>query len=656
MRKIYSFVALALALFVLTPAYAAVQSATELFGKWLFKANIEFVDDSYKDKIFGESEVVIMADPSGTFVAEIDGLCGVENSYQLVSKLQEVDGSQTLRVVNPNGGNWDAWGALGLWMADAEGNNPFGANNYGPLNYVINDAGTEITMADFTFVKVSDFNAEKGEIAAKVTGAKLTLVEKEQIVIADLTGSYEFTATTFHDYGVISGWPTTLKMDIAKKDDTNKSYNVSWTWEQFGTISFDGTFDGNTLTLPYSKQLVANDSIYLAPTNGYSLDGSIGFNLTGEKLSLSTGVCFAVPFYKEGSEEVDSLSYIFWYGGGIAKLPKEAPAFSYDGTYKAVGSVNYDTGAVETPSEGNIVITYNDQLEAYVVTEFMGFKNPFTLDYDLMYFIPDSEDPLKGTITCACLNFIGQTDGGDYRYLAIRDGNLTDYPIPVTLDENGNMTIKDLCFATVTWMGTESDALVKWFGTIKATKYVPSAQDWVGTHAVNEVTYFYTMEGATVPTKGNFSVDYYEATDEYLVTDFMGYDLYSMNYGGLLLKPSADDPHKATMECGTCDFDAETYDEFCIFDLDLKRTTIEVTLNDDGTVTIGDFAIAKGPWGGEPNLLIASTKETSGISTVSMDAEDDAPMFNTQGVRVADDYKGIVIKHIGGKTVKMLNK
>ena len=656
MRKIYSFVALALALFVLTPAYAAVQSATELFGKWLFKANIEFVDDSYKDKIFGESEVVIMADPSGTFVAEIDGLCGVENSYQLVSKLQEVDGSQTLRVVNPNGGNWDAWGALGLWMADAEGNNPFGANNYGPLNYVINDAGTEITMADFTFVKVSDFNAEKGEIAAKVTGAKLTLVEKEQIVIADLTGSYEFTATTFHDYGVISGWPTTLKMDISKKDDTNKSYNVSWTWEQFGTISFDGTFDGNTLTLPYSKQLVANDSIYLAPTNGYSLDGSIGFNLTGEKLSLSTGVCFAVPFYKEGSEEVDSLSYIFWYGGGIAKLPKEAPAFSYDGTYKAVGSVNYDTGAVETPSEGNIVITYNDQLEAYVVTEFMGFKNPFTLDYDLMYFIPDSEDPLKGTITCACLNFIGQTDGGDYRYLAIRDGNLTDYPIPVTLDENGNMTIKDLCFATVTWMGTESDALVKWFGTIKATKYVPSAQDWVGTHAVNEVTYFYTMEGATVPTKGNFSVDYYEATDEYLVTDFMGYDLYSMNYGGLLLKPSADDPHKATMECGTCDFDAETYDEFCIFDLDLKRTTIEVTLNDDGTVTIGDFAIAKGPWGGEPNLLIASTKETSGISTVSMDAEDDAPKFNTQGVRVADDYKGIVIKHIGGKTVKMLNK
>ena len=656
MRKIYSFVALALALFVLTPAYAAVQSATELFGKWSFKANIEFVDDSYKDKIFGESEVVIMADPSGTFVAEIDGLCGVENSYQLVSKLQEVDGSQTLRVVNPNGGNWDAWGALGLWMADAEGNNPFGANNYGPLNYVINDAGTEITMAEFTFVKVSDFNAEKGEIAAKVTGAKLTLVEKEQIVIADLTGSYEFTATTFHDYGVISGWPTTLKMDIAKKDDTNKSYNVSWTWEQFGTISFDGTFDGNTLTLPYSKQLVANDSIYLAPTNGYSLDGSIGFNLTGEKLSLSTGVCFAVPFYKEGSEEVDSLSYIFWYGGGIAKLPKEAPAFSYDGTYKAVGSVNYDTGAVETPSEGNIVITYNDQLEAYVVTEFMGFKNPFTLDYDLMYFIPDSEDPLKGTITCACLNFIGQTDGGDYRYLAIRDGNLTNYPIPVTLDENGNMTIKDLCFATITWMGTESDALVKWFGTIKATKYVPSAQDWVGTHAVNEVTYFYTMEGATVPTKGNFSVDYYEATDEYLVTDFMGYDLYSMNYGGLLLKPSADNPHKATMECGTCDFDAETYDEFCIFDLNLKRTTIEVTLNDDGTVTIGDFAIAKGPWGGEPNLLIASTKETSGISTVSMDAEDDAPKFNTQGVRVADDYKGIVIKHIGGKTVKVLNK
>ena len=166
MRKIYLFVALVMAMFVLTPAKAAVKSATDLFGKWSFKANIEFTDNSYKDKIFGESDVVIKADPSGTFVAEIDGLCGVEDSYQVVSKLEEVDGMQTLRVVNPNGGGWDAWGSLGLWMADIEGNNPFGMDSYGPLNYVINDAGTEITMADFSFVKISDFNAEKGEIIA----------------------------------------------------------------------------------------------------------------------------------------------------------------------------------------------------------------------------------------------------------------------------------------------------------------------------------------------------------------------------------------------------------------------------------------------------------------------------------------------------------
>ena len=658
MRKIYLFVALVMAMFVLTPAKAAVKSATDLFGKWSFKANIEFTDNSYKDKIFGESDVVIKADPSGTFVAEIDGLCGVEDSYQVVSKLEEVDGMQTLRVVNPNGGGWDAWGSLGLWMADIEGNNPFGMDSYGPLNYVINDAGTEITMADFSFVKISDFNADKGEIIAKVTGIKLTLVEREEIVIADLSGSYEFNATTFHDYGVIAGWPTTLTMNITKKDDTNKNYSVSWTWKEFGTINFDGTFDGNTLSLPYSKQLVTNDSIYLAPSNGYTLDGAIGFNLKGENLSLSTGVSFAVPYYKEGSEEVDSLSYIFWYGAGIAKLPREEPTFTYDGIYKAVGSVNYDTGAIETPSEGNIVIAYNDQVEAYVVTEFMGFKNPYTLDYDLMYFIPDSEDPLKGSLTCACLNFVGQTDDGkDYRYLAIRDGNLTDYPIPVTLDENGNMTIKDLCFATITWMGTESDALVKWFGTIKATKYVPSAQDWIGTHDLTPVSFAYVMDGANVPTTGNIAVDYYEATDEYLASSILGYDLYSMNYGGLLLTISKDNPHKATMDCGIADFDATTYESIEFYDTNLKRTPIELTLNDDGTVTIGDFAIAKGPWGSDPTTLIASTKEDTGISTLGMDADDsESTLTNLGGLRVTDDYKGIVIKRIGGKAVKMLNK
>lgn len=655
MKKFYTLCLTMVALFTVTTA-KAVESITELFGTWTLKANIEYVDASAQSKLQNECEVTIKKDPSGVFAAEIDGLFGVADSYQLVSKMQEGENGQELKITNPNGGGFDAWGALGLWMGDTEGNNPFSTTGkYGPIYYGVSADGQTITLPDFAFINVKDFNAEKGDIAAKVTGATLTLKEKEKIEIADLTGSYDFTATTFHDYAVVEGWPTTLKMDIVKKDDTNKNYDVCWTFEQFGTIKFDGSFDGNELSLPFSKQLVANDSIYLAPSNGYTLDGTIGFNLVGDKLSMSTGCSFVVPYYKEGTEEVDSLSYIFWYGGGIAKKPQVGPEFDYAGTYNVKGTVAYEMGDIQTPNEGKIVIEYMEQYSAYVVTEFFGYKNPYTLSYDFMYFIPDAEDALKGTLTMACLDFLGETEGGDYKYLCTRDGNLTDNPVNVTFDQEGNIKIGDICFATTTWMGGEPDGLLKWFSSVTGTKYVPSAQDWVGTHAVQPISYVYVMDGASVPTTGNITIDYYEQTDEYLVADFMGYDLYSMNYGGLLLSISKDDVHKATMDCGTADFDATTMEATDIYDGDLGKNGVEMTLNEDGTVTIGDFSIAKGPWGAAPTTIIASTKTDASISALNAD-DNESTMMNLNGLRVTDGYKGIVIKNIGGKAVKLLNK
>ena len=441
MKKFYSFVTIMAALALSMPTKAEVQSATELFGIWTFTADIQYNDDSYKDKILEECEVKIFKDASGTFEAEIDGLCGVENSYQM-STLKTQDGAKALKVTNPNGGGYDAWGALGLWMADAEGHNPFGPIGYGSQYYKINDKGTEITIPDFTFVSVSDFSAEKGTIVAALTNVKLTLKEKEEIDIKDISGSYEFNATTLHDYGVVENWPTGFAMEVVSKSDDNTQYDVTWTWEQFGSITMDGAFDGNILNLSYDSQVVAYDSIYLAPSTAISLSGKIGFNLVGDNLSMSTGCTFAVPFYNESSE-LDSLSYIFWYGGGVAKKVKDAPAFDYSGTYKAKGNVAMNLGTVDNAKlEGDIVIEYNEKLEAYVVTKFMDYSNPYTLNYDLMYLVPDEEDPMKATLTSACLDYLGQTDGNDLKYLATRDGNLQENSVKVTFDADGNMTIQ----------------------------------------------------------------------------------------------------------------------------------------------------------------------------------------------------------------------
>lgn len=656
MKKFYTFVLLIVALFVANTAQA-VESATELFGTWAFKADVQYLDESYKSAIKSECDVVIKKDDAGIFVAVIEGLCGVEDSYQDVGRIStSEDGTQSLRITNPNGGGFDAWGSLGLWMTDMEGTNPFGAEGYGPLYYNINADGTEITLPDFTFVKIADFSAEKGEIIAKVTNIKLTLKQKEEIVIADISGDYDFVLTSSWDYGVIENWPTTFKMNVEKKDDTNKAYKVIWTWETLGSISFDGTFDGNTLTLPYSNQLVANDSIYLAPSNGYTIEGKASFNLTGKNLSLSSGVSFAVPYDNNADGVVDSLSYIYWYGGGIAKKPKEAPAFSYAGKYIAKANINYDLSDGKSPAEGAIEVEYFEATDEYLITNFLGY-NTYYLNYGGFLLKPDAEDPMKATIELKGANYLEFLEeiAGDYKYLVVLDGNLQDSYLKVTFDADGTMKIGEFCIGTGTYMGTEDNALITWYSGLTATKSNPSPKDWIGDHTVNTIAYAYTAEGASVPTTGAFKVAYYESTDEYLVEDFLGYDLYSMNYGGLLLVPDANDPHKATLQCGTADFDAETMESIDLYDKDIKSTTIEVTLNDDGTVTVGDFAIAKGPWGAAPTTIIAATSAATGVSAVKSNAAATAE-FNLTGSKANAAQKGITIKNVNGKYIKVLNK
>lgn len=657
MKKLYSLVALMVAIFTATSASAKIQSAADLFGTWTLTADIQYVDESFKDKILSESEVIIQKDNiTGYSAAEIDNLFGIANSYQLVSKMETQDGKQVLKIVNPNGGNYDSFNFM-VYMAEPGGHNPSDwQQSYGPLYYVVNDEGTEITLPDFAFVTI-DWQTNNVTIVAQVKNAKLTLKEKEVIEIKDLSGEYDLNINIFQDYQVFESWPTNLKMNIVKKDDTNKNYSVTWAWEEFAPITFDGTFDGNALTLPYSKQVVAYDSIYLAPTYDYNtLDGNIVFNLEGDHLKMSTGCSFAVPHYLDGATEPDTLSYVFWYGGGIAKLPKEEPAFDYAGTYKAKGVVTYDPQVMEVNTEGDIVIEFNDQYNAYIVKEFLGYKNPFTLNNDFMYLVPDAEDPLKATLTPACLAFLSQTDdGNDYRYLVTRDVNLQEYSVPVEFDNDGNMTIKDISFATTTMMGTEPEKLVIFFSAINAIKYNPSPDDWIGDHEVTPIEFAYVANGFEVPTAKTFKVSYNDSWGKYLIDDLFGYDVFTTNQGGIELKPDKIDPHKAIIVLEAAynllDFNVETFNAIALYDTDMNTTSIEATLNDDGTVTLGDFSIAEGPWGGEPTNLLASTKIPASINDVKT-SEAEGKTYNLQGVEVKGQQRGIVIQNVGGKFVK----
>ncbi|MCQ2223676.1 MAG: hypothetical protein MJZ35_07805 [Bacteroidaceae bacterium] len=465
MKKFYTRLMVALVATILAiPAKAAVDGVASLFGTYRFTANVEYLDASYKDQLSGDCEVKIIKDPSGIFACEIDGLFGIEDSYQLVSKMGEMeDGKQALKIVNPNGGNFDAWGSFNGWMTDIEGNNPFGTTNYGPLYYVLNEDGSVITLPDFSFITITDFSAEKGTIVAKFTNAKLTLVAKEEIAVADISGDYHFTPNQDYDYGVEPNFPKEFDMNIASKGD-NKNYDVTLAWANIGQLKLEGKFDGSILSIPFENTKVGEYSIFDTYQN---TKGNITFNLVGENLSLTSGILFAK----------NETEYVYWAGGGLAKKAgQEEPATpSYVGTYKAKATIAYKAeGTPDTPTEGDIVIEFDEMYNMYFVTTFLGYDT-FWMNQGGLEFRPDPEDPKKGVIvTEPYYQFLDiaytSEDNTQMQYLVLRDVNGSLGEIPVTFDENGNMTIKD-CSIFTSWTGKdEADGFVTYYSPIVAEK------------------------------------------------------------------------------------------------------------------------------------------------------------------------------------------
>ncbi len=498
MKKFYTRLMVALVAIVLAvPAKAAVDGVASLFGTYKMTANVEIIDAAYKDQLPSECEVTIMKDPFGIYACELDGLFGIADSYQQVSKLvTQEDGTQVLRIVNPNGGNWDAWGTFDGWMADAEGNNPFGATGYGPIFYALNEDGSVISVPDFTFVKMTaDFSGVAG-IIAKYTNVKFTLIAKEEIAVADISGDYHFTPSQDWDYeGKGADFPKEFDMNLANKGD-NKLYNVTLAWPNLGQLQLEGKFDGSSLTLPIDNAKLGQYSVFDTYQNAQS---NITFNLVGDNLNLTSGILFT---------ENDSV-FVYWVGDGLAKkagVEKEAP--TYAGTYKAKATVAYKAdGTPDTPVEGDIVIEYDEMYGMYLVTTFLGYDT-YTMNQGGIEFRPDAEDPSKGVIVTESMyqylsiNYMSD-DFKQIQYLVLRDVNGALGEIPVTFDADGNMTIKD-CSIFTSWSGKdEADAFVTYYSPIVASVAGADA-DAVETVKANEsdsTTEYYTISG--VKTSAN---------------------------------------------------------------------------------------------------------------------------------------------------------
>ena len=587
--------ALVAALFAVIPANAAVESVADLFGTYKFTSTMTVTEagQSFKDYFKGECEVVITADSYNIYDGEIQGLAGSTLDFQKINGIDTA--KKTIKITNPNGnGLWEG----GLYMSNAEGIYPFGGN-YSGIEYTYDDATKTITLPDFTLV-TCDHSVPSATIIASFKDVKLTLVSEENIEVVDLSGDWHFTAGKgAYDVMENSTLPTEFDMTLTATDETKKNYSISMKLGDFAPLALTATFDGMKLTIPFNETYFdAENKIGLVNMYGEVRPGTVEFNLVNETtLSLYSGMTIA----QDSISEENKGQYLQWYMSGTAKKQGgETAAVTWDGVYKVkVGNPMPVLTQYEVPTEFEMEVQYFQDWGIYLVTKFMD-NDVTALNYGGILFTPSADDPNKAEIATNALlkSLVAGTE-----YLALLDMNFGTSPLVITRQEDGTYKLDDFCVAYATFdaSNTQTNTLATFCQNVTATKQEavvePEPFNWANTFTVNAGNITVYNDAYTYPNNFEMVVEYNEQWMMYLITKFFGVDVTGLNYGGITLTPSTENPKLATIDTNAFLSTIEPgalY--FKMFDMNAGNTPLTVTVNEDGTLSIDDFCVSVFDW------------------------------------------------------------
>jgi hypothetical protein len=301
------------------------------------------------------------------------------------------------------------------------------------------------------------------------------------------------------------------------------------------------------------------------------------------------------------------------------------------------------------PSEFNVTIEYNTDWQMYLLIEFMD-TNIADLNQGGILLTP-AQDGKTATLDPGLLASVGNGD-----FMKLRDANGQPNPLTLTVNEDGTISIDDFALMKGAWDSEEGNSAMASYNEVTASKAgeeggsTPEQTfDWTGEYTLSATA---MINGETAPLETDFTVVYDATYNMYLVTEFLGYDVLTANYGGLLLE-IAEDGKSATLEAG---YLAYTQDEVLeLRDMNLQKSPITLTLNNDGTVSFDNFCSASIDAGNNVTLVgyyqdvVAVKKNESGIENVV--TENETVIYDLSGRRVkAITNAGIYIingqKHI----------
>lgn len=204
---------------------------------------------------------------------------------------------------------------------------------------------------------------------------------------------------------------------------------------------------------------------------------------------------------------------------------------------------------------------------------------------------------------------------------------------------------------------------LQWWSNATGTRQATADSfTWDGTYTVN-TNYVFNLDNGTWDNP--FEVTITQNGSSYIVSSFLGKDVYSLNSGSMSLTV-ADDNKSATIcinggksgySSAFLKMDATTYKFYHFCDGQGNRETLSLTRNDDGTITLADFGFLIGDWNEAPTASSAAawymgntmTKNTTGVSSVAVDNKVNIQVV--AGEIVLDSVQLVSVYDLSGRTV-----
>ncbi len=657
MKKNYFYALFAsLMLFMAMPVSAQSFTIDQLFGKWQFTADVEFTDaatQAHKETLSGDCEAVISADEN--YIAKIVGFAG-STVQQNINAIGAKEGQDMVKINNLN--TPQLWN--NLYLANENGENPYGyweagtevVKTYGPVYYNVDAVNGLITIPNFTVVTLASFGDREGTVIAKYTNVKMTLKEAETVEVSDISGDYNFKAGS-GTYDTMAGSviPTEFAVNFAKTSDDNKSYNATISVEGYQAVTLPAAFNGVSVVLSYNDTYLDEaNGIRFAPLYGTTKEGKIEFKTTEQEgaFTLYGGFAFAKEVMGKAKDEVtDSLymEYHQYYTAGTLKLPAEAPEFSWVGVYNVkvanasdviIANTNVDASAWPAEFQMEIKEVQSINGPVLVVSSFMG-SDVYTLNQGGFTVTP-AADGMSATV--ALNEYYGmamlQSYGGGM-YLVLTNSSGAAKTLTLTLNQDGTVSIEPM-FIQMLDFSTNVYTPVVCYMNMTATKVVEEeapAFEWTGEYVLTA-----TVDNSDYPTTFALNVVYddsYPGYEYYYISDFMGYDVYHINNGGIALN-IAEDGQSAEIDMNyTYLYSLGVGVYLKLRDKDGGNVPVALALNADGTLSADDFTVVNSSTNdivATYSNVVLTKKDATGIENVTVENNVVEGIFDMQGRKI----------------------